>query len=148
METNRQSLEKRILTPSIKRHRQQTLWQIWLPLLVLVLIGLAAGILVIISSNGGGGDVRHLADVSTIMIIMPILGIVIGALVVLVGMIYLVSLVLKKLPGVSEKAQAISTQVNRIITAGSSGSVKPILWIREKAAGLAKFFELLAGKRK
>jgi len=148
MDANRKSIEKQTLSPSIKRHRQQSLWQIWLPLLVLLLIGLAAGVLVIISSNGGVGDVRHLADVSTIMLIMPILGIAIGALVVLVGMIYVVSLVLKKLPGVSVKVQSISTQVNRVITSGSSSSVKPILWIREGAAGLTRFFELLSGKRK
>jgi len=148
METKRESLEKRIVSPSIKKHRQQTLWQIWVPLLVLALIGLAAGILVIISSGGGGADVAHLADVSTIMIIMPILGIAIGALVVLGGMIYIVSYVLKKLPGVGAKVQAISTRVNGLITAASSGSVKPILRIRQSATGLARFFELLAGKRK
>ena len=148
METKRESLEKRIVSPSIKKHRQQTLWQIWVPLLVLALIGLAAGILVIIGSSGGAGDVRHLADVSTIMIIMPILGIAIGALVVLGGMIYIVSYVLKKLPGVGAKVQAISTQVNGIITGLSGVSVKPILRMREGAAGLTRFFELLAGKRK
>ena len=124
------------------------MWQIWVPLLVLALIGLAAGILVIISSSDGGGDVRHLADVSTIMLIMPILGIAIGALIVLGGMIYIVSYLLKTLPGVSEKVQTISTQVNSIITALSVASVKPILRIREGAAGLSRFFELLAGKRK
>ena len=148
MEEQRKSLEKQIVSPSIKKHRQQSLWQIWVPLLVLALLGLAAGVLVIISSGGGGADVAHLADVSTIMIIMPILGIAIGALVVLVGMIYIVSLMLKKLPEVSVKVQTYSEQVNRVINAGSSGSVKPILWIRESAAGLARFFELLAGKRK
>ena len=148
METKRESLEKRIVSPSIKKHRQQSLWQIWVPLLVLALIGLAAGILVIISSGGGGADVAHLADVSTIMIIVPILGIAIGALVVLGGMIYIVSYVLKKLPGVGAKVQAISTQVNSIITALSGSSVKPIMRMREGAAGLARFFELLAGKRK
>lgn len=148
MEEQRKSLEKRIVSPSIKKHRQQSLWQIWVPLLVLALIGLAAGILVIISSGGGGADITHLADVSTIMIIMPVLGIAIGVLVVLVGMIYIVSIVLKKLPGVGAKVQAISAQVNGLITVASSGSVKPILRIRQSAAGLARFFELLAGKRK
>lgn len=148
METNQKPLEKRIVSTSIKKHRQQSLWQIWVPLLVLALIGLAAGILVIISSNGGGTNVTHLADVSTIMLIMPILGIAIGALVVLVGLIFVVSLALKKLPGIGEKAQAISTQVNMYLTAVSNGSVKPFLRIREVAAGLSRFFELLAGKRK
>jgi hypothetical protein len=148
MESNQKPLEKQLVTPTMKKHRQQSLWQIWVPLLVLVLVGLAAGILVIISSGGGGTNVRHLADVSTIMIIMPILGIAIGALAVLAGMIFVVSWALMKLPGVGEKAQAISTQVNRVLTAVSNGSVKPVLSIRGGAAGLGKFFELLFGKKK
>jgi len=148
MESNQKPLEKRIVSPTIKKHRQQSLWQIWVPLLVLGLIGLAAGILVIISSGGGGANVRHLADVSTIMIIMPILGIAIGALVMLAGLIFVVSWALNKLPGVGEKTQAISTQVNRVLIIVSNGSVKPVLRIRGGAAGLGRFFELLFGKRK
>lgn len=148
MDTKRETQEKQIVSPSIRKHRQQSLWQIWVPLMVLTLIGLAAGILVIIGSGGGGDDVRHLADFSTILIILPILGIAIGALVVLVGLIYIVSLMLKKLPGVSAKVQTISRQVNRVINAVASGSVRPVLKIGQSAAGLTRFFELLAGKRK
>jgi len=124
--------------PSIKRHRQQRLWQIILPIILISLI---------IFSIGGyfvaieGSQSRVLADISIIWIIMPLLLIFLVALAVLIGMIYLLYKVNRNTPLLTQRIQRIFSLIQQKSLHIVDSIVKPVLWINQLQAGIVRLFK-------
>ncbi len=79
-------------------YKRQVFWQITLPLLLGLLLGLAAIGAIVFSAVQPVTDVARWADVSIIWIILPSLFIVFLFLVILVALAYAVSLLIKVIP--------------------------------------------------
>ena len=124
--------------PFMKRHRQQRLWQIILPIILISLI---------IFSIGGyfvaieGSQSRVLADISIIWIIMPLLLIFLVALAVLIGMIYLLYKVNRNTPLLTQRIQRIFSLIQQKSLHIVDSIVKPVLWINQLQAGIVRLFK-------
>ena len=125
-------------------HRKEVFWQITLPLLIGILVVVAATIGVIFAATQPESELRRWADVSVIWLILPTLLFTLIGMVILAGLVYAVSAVLKILPRYSviallyfetakEKVSKISNQmVEPIIKARSSWAA--VSWIGKKRA--------------
>ena len=124
--------------PSIKRHRQQRLWQIILPIILISLI---------IFSVGGyfvaieGSQTRALADISIIWIILPLLLIFLVTFTVLIGMIYLLYKINRNTPLLTQKIQIIFSLIQQKSLHTADLIVKPVLWINQSQAGIVRLFK-------
>ncbi|MGE5122928.1 MAG: hypothetical protein ACM3H7_00300 [Acidobacteriaceae bacterium] len=86
-------------------HRREVFWQITLPLLVAVLLLLAAVAAIIFSALQPVTELDRWADVSLIWIIMPALFFTLILLVMLVGLGYAISLILRVIPRYAHRIQ-------------------------------------------
>lgn len=119
-----------------------------MPLGLCLLLILAGGVLITLPSLRGGASVRQFADVSTILLVLPLLAILLVSLAALAALIYLMVKVNQKLPGVAQKTQLISSNINQLAKGLSTGAVEPILRGQQGIAGITRFFKILAGKGK
>lgn len=103
-------------------HRKEVFWQITLPLVIGLLLMVAAIIGVIFAATQPESELRRWADVSIIWLILPALLFTLIGMVILAGLVYAVSAVLKILPRYSviallyletarEKVSKISNQI-------------------------------------
>lgn len=149
METNLEQIKpqkRRALLPA--RYKKQVIWQIWLPLLLALLGMVAIATLIIVLPAEGRTSINQLANVSTIFVLAPVLGIALVFVVVIGGLIYLVSLALIKLPGIGTKVQAFLAKLTRALKVGADGAAKPFILANGGFASLKKMIELFSWKRK
>ncbi len=130
------------------RHTRQVIWQVRLPIVVTILLVLAAAVLIIVLPAEGRTSINQFASISTILVILPVLGFVIMLLGIVAGLIYVTSLVMKQVPVIGSKTQLISENLTHIAKTAADGIAKPLVWINSGFASLNRIFELLTGKRK
>jgi hypothetical protein len=133
----------RIDSPTVRTHKRQFIWQILLPMILVVLLGLTAGGFVIAGSLAGAGQLRVWADVSTIWLIAPMMVFALLFAVVLGALIYGIARLLKVTPRYTGKAQfyvALAAAGTRKV---ADGATKPVVWIRQLEATIKSFFNKL-----
>ena len=86
-------------------HKREVFWQITLPLLIGVLLILAAIAAIIFSSIQPVTDLQRWADVSLIWLILPSLVISLLGLIVLVGLVFAVTFLLHRIPSIARTIQ-------------------------------------------
>ena len=110
-------------------HRREVFWQITLPLLVGILIILAAVGAIVFSSLQPVTDVERWAGVSLIWLILPALFIALIFLAILAGLIYAVSFLLRLIPRYALIIQLYFEQARSKIGQLLNLSTEPILRI-------------------
>ena len=123
--------------PSIKRHHQQRLWQIILPIILVSLIIFSIGVYYVAAE---GSPTQVWADISIIWIILPLLVIFLLVFILLVGMIYLLYKVNRNTPLVTDRIQKIFSLIQQRSLDAADTIVKPVLWINQSQAGIVRLF--------
>ena len=127
---------------TIRAHKRQFVWQILVPMIVVVLIGLGAGGLVIAATVSGLGQTRVWADVSAIWLIAPALLFALAVLVVLVAVIYGMIKLLQILPTYTGKTQNIFALLSAWTRKVADAITQPFVWTRQAAAAIKSIFKL------
>lgn len=117
-----------------QRHRREVLWQITIPLIVVVLIFLAVAGLVAFRADSATASLW--GDISLIWLIIPafIGGLILLAL--LAGLAFGVIWLVRNLPPLALKAQNIFVTVGVNVRKATDLAVEPILRVQSTAAAL------------
>jgi hypothetical protein len=131
---------------TLAAHRNQTIWQIWLPLGLTVAVILALIVGVILSAAAPTPDVTtlsHWSDVSLIVLVLPV---IVGSFFVMIiasGLVYLLARLLKLLPPYTQLGQAYVHYASALIASWCDRVVAPIIRLRGYWAGIQAGFETL-----
>lgn len=128
--------------PSYQQHKQQRFWQITLPLGLAVLLIVVVFVLVILTASRGdpNAQVSVWADTSTILLLLPMLLVMVLAAVVLFGLVYLLSQLLRILPGYTAVIQTFTSTLAEKARAGTDAVVKPFIAFRSFRAAAGQIF--------
>jgi hypothetical protein len=119
-----------------QKHRQDVLRQITLPLLLGLAVLLTAAVLVVIAGFQGGEQVSIWADISTIWLILPMLFVALIFLVLIGGLAFLVTLLMRKLPPYARLVQDFFKLVSYRVRQLSNKAVEPVLRAHGTTAAL------------
>jgi len=133
--------------PSYRQHKQQSFWQILLPVLVSLLAVLAGLAYLIVITNGGDpvGKLSTWADTSLIWLLLPVLGLGLVAVLLLGMMIYLLARLLKILPTYTAIVQHYFNMAAAWVKVMSFRVLNPVLKAKGYQAGAGQFFKSLFG---
>lgn len=122
--------EKKTLAASQKRHRQQMLVQVWLPLGFALAVVIALGVFVVLAAGKSSPVVGQAANISLIYMLAP--AIIFSMLyAVLIGFaIYLVAKLIRKVPSITQPVQAFFEVVNFKTMQFSDQTARPIIKVR------------------
>jgi len=126
---------------SYKKHRREVVWQIILPMVVTVILCIAAVVLVNVATFRDNGDVARWAAVSTMWIVIPIMIGMVIFLVLLGGLIYLMAQLLNIAPTYTGEAQYYVNIGVGYIKRATEAMVKPVIGLNGILAGITAFFE-------
>ncbi|HSG45027.1 MAG TPA: hypothetical protein VLA72_17910 [Anaerolineales bacterium] len=124
---------------SYKKHRRELATQIILPIVLTVIIIIAAIVFINIAIFRDDGDVARWAAVSTIWIVIPIMIGMLIFLVLLVGLIYLMARLLGITPTYTGMAQDYVRKAAVYIKKGADAVVKPVIGLKGFFASVEKF---------
>jgi amino acid transporter len=119
-----------------RKHRQEVLWQITLPLLVGVLVILVITIGVVIAGIRGTGDVSRLASVSFIWLVIPAMLLTFIFLVVVGALAYGLARLIGILPGYTRIVQDFFILVSARVRQAADAAVEPVLRAKSYRASL------------
>jgi len=119
-----------------RRHRQEVLWQITLPLALGVLLVLAAGAGVVYAAASQTGPVDRWASVSIIWLILPTMVLTFIILVATAGLAYGAIWLIGALPKYTRQIQDIFILIDAQVTKAADASVEPALRAQSIMAGL------------
>jgi hypothetical protein len=111
-------------------HRREVFWQITLPLVIGILLVLAAVAAIIVSTVQPVSDVGRWADVSLMWLILPSLFLAFILLVILIGLIVLASYLLRLIPPYALVVQLYIEQAKDKISEFFNLTVEPILRVK------------------
>jgi hypothetical protein len=127
-------------SPTLRAHKRQLVWQILLPVLLMAVVGFAAGFFTL---RSGTGPDRLLADVAVIWLIAPFL--MLGLLItVLLGfVIFGLSRLSRVTPEYTGRLQELAGRLAGGTMKSADTAVRPILWIHQAAAVIQHFVSML-----
>ncbi len=123
-----------------EKHRQEVLWQITVPLVVGLTLVLLLLLGVIWSASGGSEQVSRWADVSLVFLSLQVLVIGLVLLVMLIGAAYVVTMLVRILPGYARMAQDFFLSVSIRVRQGSDKAVEPFLRYHSFIASVRALF--------
>ena len=126
--------------PTFRAHQHQFTWQILLPMILVALLGLAAGGFVIAATVVDQGQIRVWSDVSMTWLLTPALFLALGILVILITAIYGMAKLLQFLPHTTGKAQDIFALLSAGTRKVADGTTKPIVWFEQSKAAIKSIF--------
>lgn len=125
---------------SYELHRKQVVMQVILPVILASLLLIGMIVLISYATFNQGGDVGRWAAISTMWILIPVMGAGILVLAILIGLIYLLALALGYLPHYSAIAQDYVFKARGYIVRGANMVVKPIFAVDGWLENLKAFF--------
>jgi len=128
--------------PSIRAHKTQFTWQILAPVILVVLIVIAAGVIVIANAASGHGQSGLWADISVIWLVTPALFFALGFLVVIITTIYGMAKLLQILPHYTGMTGDFFARLAAGTRKLADGTTKPIVWIRQARAVIKSIIRL------
>lgn len=118
-------------------HRREVFWQITLPFVIgtLLLLAFAAA-----ASWGAVGEVRVWGDVGIIWLIclMFVPGLIL--IIILAGLVYGLTVILRRLPGFALQAQNMLQMISWWVKRAADKSVEPVLRIESARASIKSIF--------
>lgn len=127
---------------SYLKHRRQVTQQIILPVVLSALLLIALIILISVATFRDNGDVGRWAAISTIWIVIPIIGVGLIGLFILFGLIYLMARLLNILPAYTGLAQDYVHLGAGYIKRFTEAAVKPVFAVN----GLVAYFKAIFGR--
>ncbi len=128
---------------TLEIHRRQVLWQIWLPVALLVLVFIVLAGLSIIGTSYSADSGTHWSSISIVILILPLLPAGLIAIGILAALIYGLAKVLKILPVYSLIVRTYIFQFSFFVLVWANRLVQPVLWLQSTSAAVAKFFNLI-----
>ena len=136
MDTQNQSVNLERNPKTYAEHKRESFWQITLPLVIGILIILAAVGAIIFSVTQPVTDVGRWADVSLMWLIVPALFFALLLLILLAGLIYAISFLLRLVPRYALIIQLYFEQARSKISQLMNKSTEPILRINSLWAAI------------
>jgi len=115
--------------PSYQNHRRQFGRHILLPIILSASLIIALAVLSGLATFSEGGDSARWAAISTIWLVIPVMGFGLFFLLILAGLIYLLARALKGLPPYTYKAQYYFKRAVLKTRQISDQAVSPILYL-------------------
>lgn len=132
---------------TFENHRREVLWQIWLPVVILVLAFISLAILAAVGTARNPDNGTHWANISLILLIFPLIPAGLIVLAILSMMIYGIAKTLQILPTYSLIARTYIFQLYSFILVWADRLVQPVLWIQSTSAATARFFALIFSRK-
>lgn len=130
-------------TNAHSHHNRQRIIQIWLPLGLAAAITLGVAVWAVVAATGPGSTMTHWADVSTVMVILPILLAGVLFLTILIGSIYLTARIYRGLPGLDRKIQAVFYRMEYGVRRAADQVVKPVYKVNGWSASAKALRDML-----
>lgn len=127
-------------THAESQHRRQRMLQIWLPLSVSFIVVLALAVWAVVAATAPGASMTHWANVSAIVVILPICMGAVLLLAVVIALIFLTARIYQALPGLDRKVQTIFLIIEGGARRAADQSVRPIFAVNSWAARLKALF--------
>jgi heme/copper-type cytochrome/quinol oxidase subunit 2 len=124
---------------SYKKHRQEIIWQIILPMALTTILFIALIVLLNIATFRDNADVGRWAALSTIWISIPIIIMAFVFLAVLGGIVYLLMRLLQIAPIYTGKVQDLAHKVEGHARRAADAAVKPIIELNGIGASIQAF---------
>jgi len=124
---------------SYKKHRQEIIWQILLPMVLTAILFIALIVLLNIATFRDNADVGRWAAASAIWISIPIIIMAFVFLAVLGGIVYLLMRLLQIAPIYTGKAQDLAHKVEGYARRAADAAVKPIIALNGIGASIQAF---------
>jgi hypothetical protein len=115
-------------TPSAQ-HRRQMLWQGWVPLGVCTILVLALAILAILGAVQGSDQVERWGNISAVIVILPTLLMGLFLLLLVGGLAFGVTVLLKHMPGWMLSVQMFSIRIALLVRKASDAIVQPVIGV-------------------
>jgi predicted PurR-regulated permease PerM len=122
---------------SQRRHRRETWWQIWFPLLLAIA---AVGFGVNYLLDSGAGNTESVSQIATMMLVLPLLVIGIILLVLLGGLIYGIASLMNWLPPNAFWLQRQIQRINHRVLQATNIAAEPILRLESWSSALRRVF--------
>lgn len=116
------------------------IWQIYLPFFMGSGAILGLGVWAMIAA-AKGADVSRFADVSTVLLVIPVIFVSLIPLVLLSGIVYGVSRLIVILPRGTRRVQEILDRIQRVVKKASDTAVMPIFRVKGVWAGLKRVWQ-------
>ncbi|GAB4504340.1 MAG: hypothetical protein Fur0043_13340 [Anaerolineales bacterium] len=123
---------------SYRKHRRQLWQQILLPFLLTLSLVILVAVLTSLAAFREGGEVLRWAAISTIWLVIPLMGFGLLLLALLLGLIYLLARAFQVIPSYSAKAQYYVNHVASKTRRISDMSVRPIFFVEGIVASLKR----------
>ena len=120
-------------TASYKAHKKDFIWQILVPILVILLLVIIASVTVTMRP---AGDASLWADISTIWLLIPLLFFALISIIILAAIIYGMSKLLNITPTYTQKLYALILLAGEKIKGVADGTTKPIFLVEGISASL------------
>ncbi|MBT7190726.1 MAG: hypothetical protein HN916_11085 [Anaerolineae bacterium] len=124
-------------TASYQAYRRDFLWQILVPMIIVLILVVIASVFTAIRPPG---TASLWADISTIWLLIPLLIFVLITLVILGGIIYGMAKLLNITPVYTQKLYALIRLVTKKIENVADASAKPIFFFEELSASIKSIF--------
>ena len=125
---------------SYQRHRRQRTTQIILPMVLAVILCIAAATLVGFATFQWNGDVGRWAAISTMWIAIPVFLMGLVFLTLLVGLIYLLARLLGIAPTYTSQAQNFVQKLGIRIRLAANALVKPVIYVNGMGSSIKALF--------
>jgi len=124
---------------SYKRHRKQRTTQIILPVVLAMLLCIAAIVLINLATFRGNGDVARWAAISTIWMVIPVMVASLILVALLGGLVYLLGRLLHITPVYTGMAQDFVHKLMIRIRLAADAIVKPVIYLDSVGASINRF---------
>jgi hypothetical protein len=118
---------------SVRAHKNQFIWQILIPMIVIGGLIVAGAVLVV---TGGASRTGVGADISIIWLIAPVLFFALLPLAILIAVIYGMAKLLKAIPHYTGKTQGFFALLSAKSRTLGDGAAKPFVWFQQVGAGI------------
>jgi hypothetical protein len=127
-----------IMTEKKKASAGSSFWQIVFPTLIGTILLLLVGIWVVIYTSPG--NVSRLAEISTVLLVIPVLFSSLLVMLLLGALIALVLKIIQSLPPITGKILEVLQQIQKVIEGLSKNSVIPVVRPAALFAGIRRLF--------
>lgn len=119
----------------LESHRRHMFWQIWLPLVLVLLLAVAAVVFTLIAASGTG-DISVWSSISVIWLVIPWLGVLFLNLLFVGAAIFFLPRFIRRLPGWALIARVKLAEINAAVLGLAVKVTTPVVEMKSRMAGI------------
>jgi hypothetical protein len=116
-------------------HRRQMLWQVWLPLILVILLALTAVVFTLLAASGSG-DLSVWSSISVIWMVLPWIGVLLVNLILVSVVIFFLPRLIRKLPLWGLIARTKVANINAAVLGMAVKATTPVVEMKSRMAGI------------